>query len=154
MFCRRSLVYLNCNRRSISSAKHEPIKSNLIYKKERENKFQKSITYPHGFKVNSDIETFLDKYMYLDRGASLENENGINIAGRIHSIREMGKNLFFIDLHQNEFRIQVKAHKNHYQGDFRDIIPKLANGDIIGTRFIDIYVIILFYLYQTKCINF
>ena len=71
----------------ISTAKDEPKKANLAYKKERQAKFENSITYPPGFKVNSDIETFLDKYMYLDRGQSLENEAGINMAGRIHSIR-------------------------------------------------------------------
>ena len=71
----------------ISTAKDEPKKANLAYKKERQGKFENSITYPPGFKVNSDIETFLDKYMYLDRGQSLENEAGINMAGRIHSIR-------------------------------------------------------------------
>ena len=140
MFCRRSLVCLRNRRYSISSAKDEPKKINLAYKKERQNKFQNSIPYPHGFKVNSDIESFLDKYMYLDRGASLQNENGINMAGRVHSIREMGKNLFFIDLHQNEFRVQVKAHKNHYQGDFRDTIPKLATGDIIGDLFFYVFL--------------
>lgn len=109
-----------------------PKKANFAYKKERKNKFQNSITYPHGFKVNSDIETFLDKYMYLDRGQSLENETGINMAGRIHSIREMGKNLVFLDLHQSEFRVQVKAHRNHYEGDFKETVSKLMNGDIIG----------------------
>ena len=71
----------------ISTAKDEPKKANLAYKKERQGKFENSITYPASFKVNSDIETFLDKYMYLDRGQSLENEAGINMAGRIHSIR-------------------------------------------------------------------
>ena len=119
-------------RYSISAAKDEPKKANLAYKKERQAKFENSITYPAGFKVNSDIETFLDKYMYLDRGQSLENEAGINMAGRIHSIREMGKNLVFLDLHHSEFRVQVKAHKNNYQGDFRDVVSKLANGDVIG----------------------
>jgi len=130
MFCRRSLVCLR--RYSISAGSDEPKKANLAYKNERRNKFQNSITYPHDFKVNSDIETFLDKYMYLDRGQSLENETGINMTGRIYSIREMGKNLVFLDMHKNEFRVQVKAHKNHYQGDFRETVSKLSNGDIIG----------------------
>jgi len=116
----------------ISTAKDEPKKANLAYKKERQGKFENAITYPAGFKVNSDIETFLDKYMYLDRGQSLENEAGINMAGRIHSIREMGKNLVFLDLHSSEFRVQVKAHKNNYKGDFSDAVSKLANGDVIG----------------------
>ena len=134
MICRRSLVCLR--RYSIGAGVDEPKKANFAYKKERKNKFQNSITYPHGFKVNSDIETFLDKYMYLDRGQSLENETGINMAGRIHSIREMGKNLVFLDLHQSEFRVQVKAHKNHYEGDFKETVSKLMNGDIIGNYFV------------------
>ena len=57
------------------------------------------------------------------------------MAERVHSIREMGKNLVFLDLHQSEFRVQVKAHKNHYQGDFRETLSKIAAGDIIGTYF-------------------
>ena len=48
------------------------------------------------------------------------------------NIREMGKNLVFLDLHSSEFRVQVKAHKNNYQGDFRDVVSKLVNGDVIG----------------------
>ena len=51
------------------------------------------------------------------------------------NIREMGKNLVFLDLHSSEFRVQVKAHKNSYKGDFSDVVSKLANGDVIGNWF-------------------
>ena len=72
--------------------------------------------------------------MHLDRGQSLESENGIQVTGRIHSIREIGKSLYFIDLHQNEFRLQIKAVKKMYQGDFSQEITTLARGDIIGVE--------------------
>ena len=49
----------------------------------------------------------------------------------------MGKNLVFLDLHDSEFRVQVKAHKNNYKGDFSDAVSKLANGDVIGNWFFD-----------------
>ena len=113
-----------------SQAKHEIDSSQ--YKKERLEKLE-NLNYAHSFKVNTNIETFLDKYMFLDRGQSLEEDDGIQIAGRVHSIRNMGKNLVFFDLHQADFRVQIKAHKNFYQSEnFLEEISKIGRGDIIG----------------------
>ena len=115
----------------------EPQKANIKYKYQRLKKLCQngnSFQYPHQFQPNTSIEGFLDKFMYLDRGQSLESENGIQVTGRIHSIREIGKSLYFIDLHQNEFRLQIKAVKKMYQGDFLQEITTLARGDIIGVE--------------------
>ena len=130
----RSLVRNISSRRYSSKSTDEPKKINLEYKLERLKTLEKQgkFHYPHQFKPNTSIESFLDKYMYLDRGQSLQSDNGIQMCGRIHSIREMGKNLLFIDLHQSEFRVQVKAIKNNYEDNFHEDVLKLARGDVIG----------------------
>jgi len=77
------------------------------------------------------METFLDTYMYLDRGAS-SDDTGIDMTGRVHSIRQVGKNLVFIDLHQSDFRVQIKAHKESYESDFHADLAKIQRGDVIA----------------------
>ena len=89
--------------RYLKDVSNEPLKANAAYKQERLKKLQ-DFKFPGNFKTTTNIENFLDKYMFLDRGASLENEKGIQMAGRIHSIRSHGKNLAFLDLHQADFR--------------------------------------------------
>ena len=114
--------------------KDEPVKANAAFKQERLAKLGGDFQYVHKFDVNTTIESFLDKYMYLDRGQSLEQEGGICVAGRVHSIREMGKNLLFLDLHQNEYRVQIKVSKAAY-GDkeqFLDDMSKVSRGDVVG----------------------
>merc|ERR1712012_237606 len=69
------------------------------------------------------IETFLDTYMYLDRGAS-SDDKGIDLTGRVHSIRQVSKNLVFLDVHQSDFRVQIKAQKDFYGDDFHEDMAK------------------------------
>lgn len=106
---------------------------NKQYQEQRLAKLKQDggLTYPHKFQGTSSLENFLDSFMFLERGQSLETE-GVSVSGRIHSIREVGKNLLFIDLHQNEFRLQIKADKRAYRGDFHPDLSKLQRGDVIG----------------------
>ena len=114
-----------------SSASDEPKKAQAAFKKERLEKLKpQDLTYPN-MKPNIGIETFLDKYMYLDRGAD-SKDSGIHMTGRVHSIRQMGKNLVFLDLHQSDFRVQIKAHKDFYDGDFHGDLQNIHRGDIIA----------------------
>jgi len=96
-----------------SAASDEPTKAHINFKTERLGKLQpQDLVYPN-IKPNMKIETFLDTYMYLDRGAS-SDDTGIDITGRVHSIRQAGKNLIFLDVHQSDFRVQIKAHKDSW----------------------------------------
>ena len=114
-----------------SSASDEPLKVQAAFRKERLEKLKpQDMTYPN-MKPNIDIETFLDKYMYLDRGADAE-DSGLDMTGRVHSVRQMGKNLVFLDLHHSDFRVQIKAHKNFYEGDFHEDLQKIQRGDLIA----------------------
>ena len=68
----------------------ESQKANRIYKKRRlQNLCQNEEKYPHvhfgkhQFKTNTSIEDFIDKYMYLERGQSLETDNNIQMTGRL-----------------------------------------------------------------------
>ena len=58
-----------------SAASDEPTKVHLNFKNERLEKLQpQDLSYP-SLKPNMKIETFLDTYMYLDRGASSDDKN-------------------------------------------------------------------------------
>lgn len=114
-----------------SAASDEPFKAHNQFKKERLEKLQpQDLSYPN-MKPNMKMETFLDTYMYLDRGAS-SDDTGIDMTGRVHSIRQVGKNLVFIDLHQSDFRVQIKAHKESYESDFHADLAKIQRGDVIA----------------------
>ena len=54
------------------------------------------------------------------------------MSGRVHSIR-VHKTVVFIDLHQSEFRVQIRALKKDYNnGSFQDDVLNLAKGDLVG----------------------
>jgi len=130
MFFLRSVRQISRRFYSVKWTK-ERQKANEQYKIERFNKIGPKVSYPHQFKPNTTIEAFLDKYMYLDRGQSLESDRGIQMTGRVHSIRAH-KSVVFIDLHQSEFRVQIKALEKDYNGSFQDDVLKLAQGDVVG----------------------
>ncbi len=126
-----SLVLASQRRYCVSFSKSEPKKLNEAHKDNRLKKLE-TFQYSHGFKVNTNIEQFLDNFMYLDRGQHLHEDKNINVMGRVHSIREVGKKLLFLDLHQSDFRVQIKLQKEYYDGDFDIDANKIARGDIIG----------------------
>ena len=81
--------------------------------------------------VSSIYIFFLKCFYYIFRGQSLESDRGIQMTGRVHSIRAH-KSVVFIDLHQSEFRVQIKALEKDYNGSFQDDVLKLAQGDVVG----------------------
>ncbi len=123
-----------CARRQAShKARDESAKTNAALKKERLEKLGHRPDYPNTFKATTNLENFLDNYMYLDRGQD-EDTVKDTVCGRIYSIREAGKNLRFIDLHQSDFRLQIKADRKHYDSDrdFHEDVSRLRRGDVVA----------------------
>lgn len=89
--------------------------------------------HAYNFKSSLTVEAFLDKYVCLDRGQSLPDHSE-SVCGRIYSIREAGKKLRFLDLHQNDFRLQIKADAKAFDNvdDYHRQICTLRTGDIVG----------------------
>ena len=57
------------------------------------------------------------------------------ISGRIFSIRSSGKRLRFLDLHQNEARVQIKADSKEYDQEFEKFdrdFDTVRRGDVVG----------------------
>lgn len=48
------------------------------------------------------------------------------------SIRQSGAKLIFIDLHEDNHKVQIFATAANYEGDFEQLSHTLKNGDIIG----------------------
>lgn len=59
-------------------------------------------------------------------------EESVSLTGRIMSIRSAGAKLIFLDLHEDNRKIQVFATAANYEGDFDLLSSTLKNGDIIG----------------------
>lgn len=67
--------------------------------------------YPHKFHVSKSITKFIEEYGpkgKIKEGEKLEVP-AINVAGRIHNIREQGQKLLFYDLHGEGSKIQIMA---------------------------------------------
>lgn len=84
--------------------------------------------YPHKFEVSLQIPEFIKKYTYLEKGKRLEEV--VSLAGRLTSIREHGK-LVFYDLFGDGEKIQIMTDQSVYQGNFEEL-GQLHRGDIVG----------------------
>jgi len=63
------------------------------------------------------VSEYLSKYVSLKPNEVLKDEV-VSLSGRVFSIRSAGKSLVFLDLHQNESKVQIKADVQYYTGDF------------------------------------
>lgn len=81
------------------------------------------------------MEDFIDKYSHLQDGEQLEDVK-VNVAGRIHAIRESSSKLVFFDLRGEGVKIQVMATARAYfdETKFVEDIFKVRRGDIIGVE--------------------
>ena len=66
----------------------------------------KTHPYPHKFHVTVSLTEFIEKYTSLEDGQSLDDVK-VQVAGRIHAIRESGAKLHFYDLRGEGTKIQV-----------------------------------------------
>jgi len=92
--------------------------------------------YPHKFDVTISVPNFIDKYSILQAGE--HDEKTIHrVSGRVHNIRASGKNLIFMDLHQEKQKLQIMANAAKYQQgeaqeNFSEIIRRIGRGDVVG----------------------
>lgn len=91
--------------------------------------------YPHKFNVTISLENFIETYSdAVGNGEKLDVT--VNVAGRIHSIRNSGAKLIFYDLRGEGVKIQVMANASAYvnEEDFATDTGKIRRGDIIGVE--------------------
>jgi len=113
------------------------ITNNTEYKESRLtifNSINKFNPWPHKFQTTLDIPEYIKKYSYLTNNEKSEDIQ--NIAGRIMTIRKQSSNLLFIDIIQNQQKLQIVAIKKVYEPiddfDFSKLISVIKRGDIIG----------------------
>lgn len=59
----------------------------------------------------------------------------VSVTGRVMSIRGAGAKLVFIDLHSDDYKVQIFATANNYTGgEFDQIIHTVKRGDIVGVE--------------------
>ena len=78
------------------------------------------------------IEQFRTKYeeTKCENGSFLEDT--VTLAGRVMGLRNSGAKLIFIDLHEDNSKVQVFATAANYTADFDALHKSLKYGDIIG----------------------
>jgi lysyl-tRNA synthetase class 2 len=122
--------------------KSEKLSENEKYMKHRFEHFfakneklkQTDLLYPHKFENTLTVEEFVKKFDHLKPSENLKDEI-VKISGRIFSIRISGKKLRFLDLQQNEFRVQIKAESKEYNQEFEKFetdFEVVRRGDVVG----------------------
>ncbi|MFH0906159.1 MAG: lysine--tRNA ligase [archaeon] len=91
-----------------------------------ENGFE---TYPYTFNKTHNSNTLQDNYKGLEN--EKETTDIASVAGRILTIRSMGK-LIFIDLNDTYGKIQLVLREEDVTKKIYELANKLDNGDIIG----------------------
>lgn len=86
--------------------------------------------YPHKFNVSISISAYIEKYSSLNDGLRLNDI--VQVAGRIHNIRQQSKGLIFYDLHGEGLKIQIMASSQDSDSDFLAQHSILQRGDIVG----------------------
>jgi len=91
--------------------------------------------YPHKFQKDMTIPAFREEYesKKINDGQFLENKK-ISLTGRIYNIRVQSNKLIFIDLMEDNAKVQVFATQANYEGNFDDLHKVIRRGDIIGVE--------------------
>jgi len=91
--------------------------------------------YPHKFHRDFTIPQFNEKFnaIKISDGEFLE-DNQVSITGRIMMVRPSGANLIFIDLVDDNSKVQIFATASSYKDDFEFLHKTLKRGDIIGVE--------------------
>lgn len=64
--------------------------------------------YPHKFHVTISIPEFNSKYEHLQKAQTVP-EDSVTVAGRVHTLRNTGKNLRFYVIHADGEEVQIHA---------------------------------------------
>lgn len=97
---------------------------------------ERVIEYPHSFGFNlSNIHDIITNFSGIKDGEHLETQTEALI-GRVISIREASKKLYFYEFLIDGVKFQIMAQSNHYENpeDFYKIASQIHRGDIIGVR--------------------
>ena len=90
--------------------------------------------YPHKFETSMTVEDLVKKFDHLKPSEIIKYEI-VHVTGRIFSVRIAGRKLRFLDLHQNEARVQIKADVKEYNQEFEKFerdFDVVRRGDIVG----------------------
>lgn len=88
--------------------------------------------YPHKFNRDMTVKGFREKYEDTKIETDSFIEETVALAGRVMGLRSSGAKLIFIDLHEDNSKVQVFATAANYKGDFEKLHRQLKYGDIIG----------------------
>jgi lysyl-tRNA synthetase class 2 len=88
--------------------------------------------YPHKFNRDMTIQQFREKYEAVKIVDGEFVEEKVAITGRVMGLRSSGAKLIFIDLHEDNSKVQIFATAANFQGDWDFISRNLKYGDIIG----------------------
>ena len=82
--------------------------------------------FPYNFEVNTDLEQLVDNNKYIGKV--------VKIAGRVISLRKMGKTSF-VHILSSSLKQQLYLHVDNLQANqYDNIARKLDVGDIIGAE--------------------
>lgn len=126
-----------CLARSFSKLKEAPLVDHFTQRTQEiaqfENKTDGWTAYPPHAPMNTTVEQFIAQYKEtLESGARVPDVD-IRTSGRIISKRDASKKLVFLDILQDQKRVQVMCAKGSYEGDF-EVVGLLKRGDIIAVR--------------------
>jgi lysyl-tRNA synthetase class 2 len=91
--------------------------------------------YPHKFHRDMTIPQFVEKYeaVKMENGVFLTDQK-VALTGRVMTLRPSGAKLIFIDLNEDNGKVQIFAIADDYSGDFEFLKKSLRRGDIIGVE--------------------
>ena len=117
------------NDADLDPSKYTEIRKNFLQDQRNDGKNP----YPHKFNRDMTILQFREKYenVKVENGVFLEDQK-VSLTGRIMTLRTSGAKLIFIDLFEDNNKIQVFANAANYDGDFDFLHTTLKRGDIIG----------------------
>lgn len=87
--------------------------------------------YPYEFNKNSSVSEIKKQYSELDEKELEKSGKDLNVAGRIVSIRKMGKSSF-MHIFDGEDKIQLYIRKDMVKEDAFSVFKLLDIGDIVG----------------------
>ncbi|VVB13447.1 unnamed protein product [Arabis nemorensis] len=91
--------------------------------------------YPYKFSPSITISQYIDNYSSLSKGDHVEDDDQVSLFGRIISKRSSSSKLFFYDLLNDGFKVQVMADASKSgldEAEFARLHANVKHGDIIG----------------------
>jgi len=91
--------------------------------------------YPHKFNRDMTVPQFIEKQSKSDfKNGEFKDDVVVALTGRVMSLRVSGAKLIFIDLAEDNGKVQLFCPADFYKGDFEYILKNLKRGDIIGVE--------------------